>query len=175
MAIRAGYAAWSVAGAAALQSVPGRGARSGFSSSITPETSGLARMTKPALRASASMRALLANVSPTMRSTPSAEARQTSLPSISFASPLPCQAAALHEHLCHQGDVVGVVDMRESLQQLGRQIAHRAHEPVVAGCAGEGAEESARQVLVLREHGADDDALTCAKPHHVDQVGGVAM
>ena len=71
--------------------------------------------------------------------------------------------------------MVGVVDLREALQQLARQLAHRGHEPVVAGRRRKVAEEGDGQVLILRQHRPDDDALAAGKAHHVDQVGGIAM
>ena len=83
--------------------------------------------------------------------------------------------AAVREHLGHQRQVIGVVDLREALHQLGRQLAQAGHEAVVAGGGGQVAEERACQVLVLGQHRPHHDAPAAGEKHHVDQLGRVAV
>ncbi len=172
-----------------------------FSSSMTPRTSGLRVIVNPALRARCSILSLVASVSPTMRCTPAVDARHSSLleqaAGEALALPLvghrhrefrnrwigAADVARFGDHglvpiLEHLGDerqVVGVVDVGEALDQLRRQMAHRAHEPVVARRRRQIAEEVRRQPLVLGQHGADDHALPAGQPHHIDQLGWIAM
>ena len=63
-----------------------------FSSRITPRA--LSEIMYPALRASDSALSFVANVSHVIQRTPPAAAQHSSLLSINFASPLPCQRSA---------------------------------------------------------------------------------
>ena len=67
-----------------------------------------------------------------------------------------------------------VVDVGQPLQQAGRQLAHGAHEAVVAIGRRQVAEERRGEPGILGQHGPYDDA-PAAQPGHVDHVGGIAM